>query len=392
MEMFVDKRGEAVSVTCRPLIEVLAELSDPRDDRGKRHPLPAILALACAGMLCGYRTYGAIAEWGRNYGQSLVQALGFTRERTPCAGTLHTVLCRLDRVELEARLGEWAEGVMASTPDSGAAGREAIAIDGKALRGSRRQGAAGAHLLSALSHRLGLTLAQCGVEDKTNEIPAITEILRGLVLEGRVITMDALHTQRETARAILEGGGDYVMIVKGNQPRMLADIELIFQTGQIRAEERRAVAETVDVGHGRIEHRRLTASSELAGYSDWPGMAQVLRIERSAIIKKTGEVRDEVVYGVTSLPPDEADPHRLMDFVRCHWHIENRSHWVRDVTFDEDRSQVRCGSIPEVMAALRNAAIGLMRWAGEDNIAAACRRFAAQPWSALALLGIPTDN
>lgn len=393
MEKFVDRRGEAVSVVCRPLIEVLAEVRDPREDRGKRHPLPAILAMACAAMLCGYRTYGAIAEWGRNYGQGLVAALGFTRDRTPCAGTLHAVLCRLDRRELEARLGEWAEGVMGSTPACcEPAGREAIAIDGKALRGSRKQGAAEAHLLSALSHRLGLTLAQCGVDDKTNEIPAMAEILRGLVLEGRVITMDALHTQRETAKAILDGGGDYVMIVKGNQPQLLADIELVFQTGQIRGEERRAVAQTVDIGHGRIEHRCLSVSTELVGYSDWPGMAQLFRIERSAIIKKTGEVRGEVVYGVTSLPPEEADPHRLMGLVRCHWHIENRSHWVRDVTFDEDRSQVRCGSIPEVMAAMRNAAIGLMRWAGEDNIAAACRRFAAQPWSALALMGIQTNN
>ena len=138
----------------------------------------------------------------------------------------------------------------------------------------------------------------------------------------------------------------------------------------------------MDAGHGRIEPRRLTTSTALVGNSDWPGLAQVFQLERSATRKKTGEQRHEVVSGVTSLGPDQAGPERLLGLVRQHWQIENKVHGVRDVTFDEDRSQVRCGSIPQVMAAFRHTAIGLMRWAGETNIAAACRRFAVQPWSA----------
>ena len=128
------------------------------------------------------------------------------------------------------------------------------------------------------------------------------------------------------------------------------------------------------------------------GYSDWPGLAQVFELGRHVILQKTGEERAEVVYGVTSLNPERATPGRVLDLVRGHWHVENKLHWVRDVTFDEDRSQVRCGSIPQVMAAFRNTVIGLMHWTEETNIAAACRRFAAQPWSALALLGIRPDN
>ena len=108
--------------------------------------------------------------------------------------------------------------------------------------------------------------------------------------------------------------------------------------------------------------------------------------------KKSGKQRQEIVYGVTSLSPAQADPARLLCLCRQHWHIENKSHWVRDVTFDEDRSQVRSGSIPQVMAALRNVVIGLMRCSGKTNIAAACRRFAAQPWSALGLIGINMEN
>src|SRR5215475_11069509 len=158
------------------------------------------------------------------------------------------------------------------------------------------------------------------------------------------------------------------------------------------AGERRTAAATLDLGHSRIEQRGLRTSDVLMGYSDWPGLAQVFRLERQVIIKKTGEVREEVVAGVTSLTPERADAAQLLALVRGHWSIENRSHWVRDVTFDEDRSQVRCGNIPQVMAALRNTVVGLMRWAGETNVAAACRRFAAQPQAALHLIGIVVEN
>jgi predicted transposase YbfD/YdcC len=373
----------------RPLIEVLAEIPDFRSNQGKRHPLVAILALVCSALLCGYRSYTAIAEWGRNYGARLTHALGFTR-RPPCAATLHTVLRGVNREELEANLGAWAEGLLAATPSSQDA-VEGIALDGKTLRGSQKQGAPGAHLLSALGHRLGLTLAQHAVADKTNEIPVAMELLRQVVLEGRVVTMDALLTQRAIAQQIVEAGGDYVMMVKDNQPQLRDDIETVFALPPI-ATETRTRAQTVDGGHGRIEQRRLETSDVLVGYSDWPGLAQVFHLERQVISKKTGEVREEVVAGVTSLAPECADAARLLALVRGHWHIENTSHWVRDVTFDEDRSQVRCGNIPQVMAALRNTAIGLMRKAGYTNIAAACRRFAARPALALELIGLQLEN
>jgi Transposase DDE domain len=181
------------------------------------------------------------------------------------------------------------------------------------------------------------------------------------------------------------------MVVKGNQPQLHHEIHLLFQDVDPGAEPL-AAAETVDVGHGRIEQRRLTPSTALVGYSDWPGLAQVFQLERQVTRKASEAQRAEVVYGVTSLSPEQACPERLLGLVRGHWQIENKVHWVRDVTFDEDRSQVRSGSIPQVMAALRNTTIGLMHWVGETNIAAACRRFAAQPWAALALIGIRPDN
>jgi predicted transposase YbfD/YdcC len=373
----------------RPLIEVLAEIPDFRSHPGKRHPLGAILALACSALLCGYRSYTAIAEWGRHYGAHLVQALGFTH-RSPCAATLHTVLRRVDREAVEATLGAWAEGLLGEAPQP-EGGEDAIAMDGKTLRGSQKQGAPGVHLLSALAHRLGMTLAQQAVDDKSNEIPVALELLRHLVLEGRIVTMDALLTQRQIAQQMVGAGGDYGMVVKATQPQLLEDIATVFTLAPPAGEQRPAAA-TLDLGHGRIEQRRLQTSNVLAGYSDWPGLAQVFQLERQVIIKTTGEVREEGVAGVPSLAPERADATRLLALVRGQGHIENQSHWGRDVTFDEDRSQVRCGNIPQVMAALRNTVIGLMRWAGSTNIAAACRRFAAQPHAALHLMGIELEN
>jgi len=373
----------------RPLIEVFSDIPDVRKSRGKRHPLSAILALSCCAMLCGSRSYSAIADWGRNYGSEIAHALGFTHS-TPCASTLHTIFGRLDREVFEATLGVWADSVVTHTPATSETPEVAMAVDGKTLRGSKKQGAPGTHLLSVLAHRLGLTLTQQAVAAKTNEIKEVETVLRQIVLTGRVVTMDALLTQRQVAQTIVDAGGDYVMIVKENQPQLKADIELVFTLPP--AGDRQESVRTVDVGHGRIETRNLTTSEALVGYSDWPGLAQVFEVGRHVITKKTGIERVEVVYGVTSLSPERATPGRVLELVRGHWAIENKSHWVRDVTFDEDRSQVRCGNLPQVMAALRNTAIGLLRWAGHTNIAAACRRLAAQPAQALALIGIEFEN
>jgi predicted transposase YbfD/YdcC len=374
---------------CRPLIDVLGEVPDFRKARGKRHPLPAILGLICAAMLCGYRSYSAIAEWGRVYGQELVTALGFTRPVPPCAATLHHVLRHLDRDAFEAKLAAWAESVFASLPPD-PAGCDAIALDGKTLRGSRGQGARDVHLLSAVSHRLGLTLVQRAVDDKTNEIPVALHLLSELLVHGRVFTMDALLTQRKIAETIVEGGGDYVMLVKENQPQLWQAIHDVFAEPRLH-QETFQVARSLDQGHGRIERRQLISSTALVGYLDWARAAQVFALTRTRIAKRTSHVSTETVYGVTSLPRRRADAATLLELTRQHWCIENRSHYVRDVTFAEDHSQVRVGSIPQIMAAVRNTTIGLLRATGETNIAAACRRYAAQPMQALALLGITHD-
>jgi predicted transposase YbfD/YdcC len=339
--------------------------------------------------LCGSRSYRAIAAWGRNDGTDIAQALGFTHN-TPCAATLHTILRGRDREAFEAKVGAWAERVVATAPAAPEAPEIARAVDGKTLRGSKKPGAPETHLVSVVAHRAGLTLMQEAVAAKTNESKEVETVFGQIVLTGRIVTMDALLTQRQVAQTIVEAGGDDGMIVKDNQPQLKADSALVFTRPP--AGDRQERAPTVDIGHGRIETRHLTTSEALVGYSEGPGLAQVFEGGRHVITQKTAKERVEVVYGVTSLRPERATPHRLLELVRGHWGIENKSHWVRDVTFDEDRSQVRCGNIPHMMAALRNTAIGLLRWAGHTNIAAACRRLAAQPVQALALIGIEFEN
>ncbi len=373
----------------RPLIEVLAEIPDFRQARGKRHALPSILALACCAMLCGYRSYSAIAEWGHHYGRRFTRVLGFTR-KTPSASTFHTIFKGISPEVFEAKLGAWAQGVTAELSPLADNALVGTAIDGKTLRGSKKQGAPGVHLLSALSHYVGVTVAQVAVEDTSNEITAVEALLHHLILKGQVLTMDALLTQRDIAHQLIHASADYVMIVKDNHPHLRADIEQVFALPPWG--DAQPSITTLDVGHGRIEQRTLTTSAALVGYSDWPGLAQVFRLQRHVITKKRGTERVEVVYGVTSLSAARATPAQLLELVRGHWSIENKSHWVRDVTFDEDRSQVCRGHIAQVMAALRNTAIGLLRAAGYRNIAKACRQMAAQPQQALALIGVEMEN
>jgi len=193
---------EISPVPIRPLVEALAEVPDFRSRHGRRYPLAAILSLSCAAILCGYTSYGAMTEWAKNYGAPLAEQLGFKDGKTPSVGTLFTVFARLDKAALEQALGRWAESVLKQLP-----GKKALSLDGKTLRSSKKQAAKESHLLSAVSHGLGLTLFQAGVGDKTNEITAAQAVLAALVLQGRVVTVDALLTQREVAQQILGKGG-----------------------------------------------------------------------------------------------------------------------------------------------------------------------------------------
>lgn len=211
----------------KPLRKVLKEVPDPRSCLGKRYPLDAILMLVCAAMLCGYDNPNRIAIWGQTQRAEFLKTLGFPRGEVPKKSALYEILGALDVKKLEQLLGEWAESVLRELESEDAL--QGVAIDGKVLRGSKKQGALIGHLLSAVGHGVGITLYQVGVDKKSNEIPATEDLLKGLLLEGRVFTMDALLTQRKLAQTITGGDGDYFMAVKNNQKTLAQDIALEFK-------------------------------------------------------------------------------------------------------------------------------------------------------------------
>lgn len=392
--------------TSESLLEILAQVPDPRKAKGKRHPLSAILGLSVLAILCGYRSYSAIAEWGRTYHAALVKALGFTRVQTPCAATLHNLFKRLDIAKLESVLTQWTTETLQSRPQT--TPQLALAIDGKKLNGSAKQDAPVNHLLSVVSHELGVTIAQKAVDTKTNEIPISTEILSAFDITGKIITTDALLTQRHFCEKVCALGGDYVVPVALNQQQLHQDIACLFtlptdintaegairplQQMHIELDQTLDTHQTLEKGHGRIERRQLTASTALNDYIQWPGVNQVFVYSYERMNLSTGQVKQKTHYGITSLSPDQASAADLLTLRRGHWTIENQSHWVRDVVLGEDASQVRVGVIPQVMSALRNTALSVLRFAGHQKVSEAMRYFAAHPQHALNLISGQTEN
>ena len=384
----------------RHLLDMLASLPDPRKEKGKQHPLKAILALAILAIMSGYRSYAAIAEYGRTY-KMLRKTLGFRHKKTPCAAILYNLFRRLDIHALEEVLTEWVAVRLQDLGWGSQGGLTAVAIDGKTLRGSKKQDAKFTHLMSVVSHELGVTLTQKPMAAKTHEVPVSREILKAFDVSRKVVTADALLTQRSFCQEVLALGGDYVLPIKANHKQVYEDIERLFrrpaettfQTAYnlLKAEhqdwgETLDTIETVDESHGRLETRRLTASTAINEYIDWPGVRQVFEQTYTGKNPRTGEVSCQTHYGITSLETNRATPADLLRLKRGHWAIENKSHWLRDVILGEDASQVRCGAIPAVMAALRNTALSILRLAGYKAIAKTMRYFAAHPKQALTLL------
>jgi predicted transposase YbfD/YdcC len=396
------------SVQYTNLLEALAQVPDPRKARGKQHKWRIVLAVLCAAVASGQRSVRAIAQWAREHEVELIQQLQPTTQRLPSAATLYRVMRSVDVASVENHLAHfsYSQEHQERTERTRHKGREqdngkkrprlvGQSVDGKELRGARAHGRP-ICLVSLVRHGSGRVLAQRNVDHKSNEIKAVPYLLEGQDLRGTVTTMDALLTQRAIAQQIVRGGGHYLMGVKANQGELYAATEELFADPPWLAQEREAnyrCYTKVEKGHGRLEKRTLESSPAMREYLQeylrWPGAEQVMRRTCQRVILSSGEIREEVKYGVTSLRWEQADAHELERLWRGHWTIENRVHHVRDATMGEDANQMRVGNAPQVLAALRNAVLNLIRSQGWTNIADALRHYGAFVHRAFALVTSP---
>lgn len=377
------------------LTDALKSVPDPRHARGKRYPWLFLLTLIAAALASGQKTVHAIADWVQLHADELRESLNPPKGRIPSGSTFYRALRVIDLIALEEQLSDFAQPLATETAKSASIttseGKvlQGQALDGKEVRGSQAQGQP-LTLVSVVQHGSGITLAQMETDTKSNEIPAAAELLAGRDLTDTVTTTDALHTQRHLAQQILDQHGHYFMVVKENQPELYHSIALLFDQPPWLKRERSKeyqVHPSSNKGHGRREKRRLESSTALCAYLDWPGVGQVLRRHCERMTVKTGQITRKMRYGITSLRPQEADAEQLELLWRRHWTIENRDHYVRDVTMGEDACQIHVGHAAHALAAFRNALLSLLRWKGWTNIAAAIRYYAASVHRSLELIG-----
>jgi predicted transposase YbfD/YdcC len=354
---------------CHYLLDLLAQVPDPRKRKGRRHPLAGLLAVAVTAVIAGSRSFAAIGQWAADAGPDVLAALGAARGPAE-ESTFRRAFALVSADALDRVLGAWLW-----TRAAHAGSRLVIAVDGKAVRGAKGKDGKAPHLVAALAHGIGTVLGQVAVDAKSNEIPAVRELLKAFAdLAGVVLTIDALHTQHDTAQLILGRGADYVMTVKGNTPTLCKQLKKLPWTCI-------PSVSSVSKDHGRRARRTIKVALAPA-WIGFEGAAQVAQLRRT--VTKKGKKTVEVAYLITS--DRGASPETLASWVRGHWHIENKLHWVRDVTYQEDKSLVRTGNAPRVMASLRSLAISILRLDGHTNIAAANRHHARDPQRTLKLL------
>lgn len=332
-----------------------ASLEDPRDNRGKEHPLLDIVTIALCAVICGAEGWEDVTEYGQAKQEWLSTFLALPNG-IPCADTFGRVFARLDPEQLQICFGEWVKAVSCLLEG------EVVAIDGKTLRHSydKSQGKGAIHMVSAWASANRLVLGQKKVEEKSNEITAIPELLELLDVAGCIVTIDAMGTQREIASAIVAGQADYVLALKGNQGGLFEDVQWLFEQAQATNFEGVAhdFAQSVDTGHGRIETRRCWTLSQLDYLSQkslWSGLQTVAMVQSER--RSNGHISTETRYFISSLPCRAA---QIAQAVRTHWTIENSLHWVLDVSFHEDDCRIRKNNAAQNMALLRQVALSLL--------------------------------
>jgi predicted transposase YbfD/YdcC len=370
------------------LINSLERIKDTRKLRGIRYSIGTILVVMILAKLSGEDKPYGIADWAQMSSEWLIETLGLKYKRMPHHTTYRRILTEVvDGDELEGIVSEYLSWLPKEGQDV------VISFDGKTIRGTiTPDDPFGLHLLAAYLPGEGIVLLQMVVEkDKENEIVVAPKLLKCLDLRNKIVVGDAMQTQRKLSIQIVEDEGDYVWIVKDNQPNTRQAIEQLFTPpkpipGLGFPPMNFRSAKTVNKSRGRLEERTITTSNILNDYLDWPYLGQVFKLERRFTYLASGKVYAETQYGLTSLTEQDASPERLLEIVRSEWGIENGLHYRRDVTFHEDLTRMTSKTMGRAMAIINNLVISLLNHHGFNNHARARRFFSAQPEKAFAIL------
>jgi predicted transposase YbfD/YdcC len=335
------------------------QITDPRVDRTKEHKLVDIIAIALCAVICGAENWVDIELYGNSKLAWLTTFLELPHG-IPSHDTFGRVFRRIDAQEFQKVFFEWVIAVNDLIQG------QIVNIDGKCLRGSEDKGLGkrAIYMVSAWASENELVLGQRKVDEKSNEITAIPELLKMLSISGCIVTIDAMGTQTEIAQAIVDAHAGYVLSVKENQGRLFEDIAYLFAVDQAQNFKYAALdyAKTTDSGHGRIDIRECWSTSNpeylkmIRNVENWAGLQSIAMVISTRII---GEEQTKFVrYYITSL---SSDAKRILHVIRRHWAIENELHWVLDVAMDEDHNRVHKDQAPENMAVLRHIALNLLK-------------------------------
>jgi predicted transposase YbfD/YdcC len=371
----------------RTLAAHFATLEDPRVERTKLHPLLSIVTIALCAVIAGAESWDDIETFGEIKADWFARFLDLPHG-IPSHDTFNRVFAALDPGQFQSCFLTWMHAIAGVLP------AQVIALDGKTVRGShdRATGKGAIHMVSAWASENRLVLAQVKVEEKSNEITALPDLLTQLTLTGCIVTIDAMGCQRVIAQQVLDGGGDYVLGLKGNQGSLYHDVQHSFAlatSGDFTADKQ---AETVEKGHGRIETRRARVLDDAAiitwlqEHHAWPGLAAIGWVQAQRRIGSERSTEDRYYLLSRAL-----DAETFSAAVRSHWGIENQVHWVLDVTFHEDQSRIRAGYAAENFAVLRHIALNLLRQATTKRKSIKGRRLKAA-WDTDYLLQVLTSG
>jgi predicted transposase YbfD/YdcC len=391
-------KQEALQIDAASLYRAFEKVKDGRRARGKRYPLALLLTLIMLGKLAGEKKISGIVDWIAERKKELKQQLDWPKA-FPVQSTYDEALAQCSGEEIAQAIAQVilkAQAVEKCGDEPSRLQRQAdeeehlihTAMDGKTMRGTLKHGKEeqpSVHLLSLYECESGIVLTQRAVKSKENEITAAGALLHPLLIKGRIISTDAMHTQKKWCAGVDGYGGYYLVIAKENQPGVLQDLVDFFADKELDAGEWE-YHKSVQKGHGRLEMREIWTSTQMNAWfgKEWAGIAQIFKIRRR--VKEGEKEREEIVYGFTNLPRRKANAERLLHLNQQHWRVENRLHYRRDVTLGEDACQVRLAGAPQVLAALNGGILALMDWLGVNNVAKQMRHFCAQPQEALQLL------